>query len=90
MIIHQAASGWRPMAPQARGGQAPLEEPQTDIPGPPLVWEAPAVPALSFRTIGVRSGHDWNLQEANDSFDALLGDTAMDAEALLEKPSLGP
>ena len=87
-IIHQAASGWRPRTPQARGGQAPLAEPPTETPGPPLDWEARVVPASSFRTLGVRSGHDWNLRESHDN--ATWDGTATDAEHLLEKPSLGP
>ena len=88
MIIHQAADGWRPMTPQARGGQAPLAEPPTDIPGPPLDWDAPVVPALGYRTIGVRSGYDWNLRENCD--EVRLDSSASDADSLLEKPSSKP
>ena len=48
LIIEQTASGWRPMTPQARGGQAPLEEPYTDIPGPPLDLGGPSCPSPVF------------------------------------------
>ena len=50
-IITRMAEGWRPMTPQARGGQSPLAEPHVDLEDPAVDWEAPVFPPMPLRGI---------------------------------------
>ena len=50
-IIQKLSEGWRPLTPQARGGQAPIREPVVAVPGPADDWEAQLFPPFPFRCI---------------------------------------
>ena len=89
IIIEHAANGWRPVTPQSRGGQAPLIEPDTRLPGPAENWDAPVVPALAFRTIQAKSIVDMSFIETDPGSDLVLS-VAGSSSGSLDKLSLGP
>ena len=68
-IVQRLADGWRPLTPQARGGQAPLKEPAVTLLGPAMDWEAPVFPPLALR--GVACSCSPSLSIANDHNSAL-------------------
>ena len=60
-IILKAAQGWRPLTPQARGGQKPIDEPRVALPGPPDDWDTPPQRVLATNRIDVASLLDLEL-----------------------------
>ena len=83
IIIARIAAGWRPITPQGRGGQLPIQEPVVDIPGTPADWDAKLPPPWDMGAMDLTCSSGLSLRDAGDPVDlpAALADSTLPCPA---------